>query len=768
MTVQKISADISGMHCAACSARIEKVIGNMEGVESCVVNLATEKASLVFDERTSFAAISHRIKALGFDAQLTEAGSDNTFFHQNEEMRKVKKRLIPMGILAFALMVLAMGPMVGMPLPSVISPQDAPFRHTLLQFFLLLPVLWLGRDFYLNGFPALFRGVPNMDSLIAIGTGAAVVYSSWNLVAIGLAQDGAEKLAHHLYFESAAMLLAFISLGKYLESRSKAQTSLAIRQLMELTPDTAILLEGETPREVPVESIVEGNQLLIRPGERIPVDGTIIDGYSSVDESMLTGEPIPVEKSPGDTLYSGTLNKNGSLTLTALKVGGGTMLARIIKMVREAQGSKAPIANLADKISLYFVPVVICIAVFAGSAWYFAAGESFVFSLRVFIAVLVIACPCAMGLATPTSIMVATGRGAQLGVLVKSGAVLERTNNINCVVFDKTGTLTIGKPVLMEIKAYGSLSEEELLALAAGAERKSEHPLAEAIVSGAVAKEITPTTVSSLTALPGKGLEAEWGGGRMLLGNLALMQEMEVEGLGDTFTTQAETLAEEGKTVLFLAVNGQFEGMLAVADTLRKETSAVVQVLQEAGLEVVMLTGDNAQTANSIARRVGIERVVADVFPDQKEQEISRLQEEGRRVAMVGDGINDAPALARADVGIAMGDGIDVAMESADVVLMGGDLSGVQTTLELGRATLRNIRQNLFWAFAYNSLGIPVAAGVLVLFGGPALNPMIAGAAMAMSSVSVVINALRLRHFIPATVTLSSFHTEKNYNQAEI
>ncbi len=739
----RITAEITGMHCAACSTRIEKVVGRMEGVESCSVNLATGKAVFVFSAPATFTAICERIQGLGFAAEeAKEDGGDDTFQHQQQEMLAAKKRLLPLCLLSLILMLLAMAPMMGVSLLASLPP----FYYGLLQCVLLLPVLWLGRNFYYNGFPALFRGGPNMDSLIAIGTGAAVFYSGWNLVLLALYPAKNSALVHDLYFDSAAMLLAFISIGKYMESRSKARTSQAIRQLMELTPDTAVVVEDGELREVAVSSIVMGDQVLIRPGERIPVDGEIVEGLSSVDESMLTGEPIPLEKGVGQTVFGGTLNKNGSLTVSASKVGAGTTLARIIRMVQDAQGSKAPIANLADRISLYFVPVVICLALSAACGWYFLADAGGAFSLRIFVAMLVIACPCAMGLATPTSIMVATGRGAQLGILVKSGAVLESADRVDCVVFDKTGTLTAGSPEVTDVSSLSALTEDEILSIAAGVELKSEHPLAEPVIAAAKEKNVAPKSVATLVALPGRGLHAECESGQILLGNQALMEEMAVTGIRENIVV-AEALANEGKTVLFLAVNGTLCGYLAIADSLKKDAPLVVERLRKRGIEVVMLTGDNRQTAEALAREAGIERVIAGVLPEQKEEEVRRLQDEGKTVAMVGDGINDAPALARADIGIAMGGGIDVAIETADIVLMSDNLHGVQTALALGAATVKNIRQNLFWAFAYNSVGIPVAAGLLVLFGGPSLNPMIAGAAMAMSSVSVVTNALRLRSF---------------------
>jgi len=746
---------ISGMHCAACSTRIEKVVGQLGGVTECSVNLATEQAKINYNPAAiSVSAITEAIGDLGFRAENIEDTADEG--HAEEEtaarLAALRRRLLPIFVLTSGIMWLSMGHMLGLPLPDVLSPVHAPLVHTLTQFFLLLPVLCFAGNFYLIGIPALFRGVPNMDSLIAIGTGAAVVYSSWNLVEIGLGLDPVGR-AHDLYFESAAMLLALVSLGKYLEARSRARTTDAITQLLRLAPDTATLVEANEQRRILVKDIRVNDKILVRPGERIAVDGIIIEGESTIDESMLTGESMPTRKRSGDLLYSGTLNKNGALTMTAGKVGRDTMLARIVRLVQEAQGTKAPIAGLADRISLYFVPVVILVATIAGLAWFFFGNADFSFSLRIFIAVLVIACPCAMGLATPTSIMVGTGRGAQLGVLVKTGEALEMAEKVRCVVFDKTGTLTVGQPEITEIIALQGYDEKMLLSLAAGAESRSEHPLAEAILKAANARGCKPAQLESFVATPGRGIWAVAVMGErkfeVLFGNLEYLREHRISGVSADLEQAANERSEEGKTVLFLAVNAVPAALIVIGDPLKPEAVHTVRRLQAMGMEVVMLTGDNEKTAQAVAEQAGITRFVAGVLPDRKEQEIVKLQEGGRIVAMVGDGINDAPALARANVGIAMGTGIDIAIESADIVLMTGHLSGVCRAIGLSRATLRNIRQNLFWAFAYNIVGIPVAAGVLAVFGGPTLNPMIGGAAMALSSVSVVSNALRLRWYKP-------------------
>ena len=756
MTEQYI-ADIGGMHCAACSSRIERVVGNMEGVAQCAVNLSTEQARIRFDaDRISVQAIEEAIAGLGFTARAAspESDAEDQFEQSARQLLAMKRRLLPVFVLAILVTSFSMAHMVGIVLPDGVRPDASPLTYAVIQFLLTLPVLYLGRNFYLIGIPALLRGGPNMDSLIAIGTGAAFIYSTWNMVEIGLGHNVVAH-AHDLYFESAAMLIAMISLGKYFEARSKARTTDAIRHLIQLAPETATLIEGGAQRQVAVRDIRVGDRILIRPGERVAVDGTIVDGESAVDESMLTGESMPVRKKVGDTIYGGTLNKNGALVMTAAHVGRDTMLARIIRLVRDAQGTKAPIASLADRISFYFVPTVIVLAAFAGIGWYLLGDAGFSYALRIFIAVLVIACPCAMGLATPTSIMVGTGRGAQLGVLVKTGEVLELAQKVQTVVFDKTGTLTLGKPQVIDILPEDDFAGDEnlILTLAAGAESRSEHPLAEAVIKAAETRGLAVPEPQAFMAIPGRGIEARFlvaGGTRdVLFGNRELLQERGVSGLTGATDERAAELSDQGKTVLYLAAGGKLAALLTIADPLKSEARDTVRQLQGMGLDVVMLTGDNPQTARAIARQAGIERVVAGVLPDKKEEEIVRLQQEGRVVAMIGDGINDAPALARADVGIAMGTGIDVAVESADIVLMSGHLSGVGRAIGLSRATLRNIKQNLFWAFAFNIIGIPVAAGVLVIFGGPTLNPMLAGAAMALSSVTVVGNALRLRFYRP-------------------
>jgi len=747
----RLDLSISGMNCAACSTRIEKVLSTKPGVLSVAINLATESGTVVYAK----SAINQRqirevISGLGFAARPMSAQQDH--FEKKRaatvaRLAAMKKKLVLSMLLAIPLFTLSMGEMMGLPLPDILSPHSHPANFASVQFLLVLAIMFLGRNFYLLGIPALLRRVPNMDSLIAVGTGAAFIYSTWNLIEIYLGVDVHIKVMD-LYFESAGVLIALVSLGKYMETRSKSHTSDAIAKLMQLTPETALLLEGEEQKEIPAEEIETDDILLVRPGDRIPVDGLVIKGRTVVDESMLTGESLPVTKEEGDTVIGGTLNKNGVLHVRAQQVGQDTMLSRIVRLVQDAQGSKAPIAGMADRISLYFVPVVMVFAVLTGLTWYFSGGADFSTSLRFFIAVMVIACPCAMGLATPTSIMVGTGRGAQLGVLIKGGESLEMAEKTEVVVFDKTGTLTHGRPRLTDFITISEASDEdELLLLAASCEQSSEHPLAEALVAGAVERGLQPVQPQLFEAILGKGIRGRVQGRKILLGNKQLL---EGDGLGvSAMEGSAAELSAQGKTVLFLAVDGSLAAVLGIADTLKAEVPAAISRMQEMGLRLIMLTGDHEITARAIAGQAGIDEVIAGVLPEKKADVIADLQARGKKVAMVGDGINDAPALARADVGIAMGTGIDIAIESGDIVIMQGNLDGVITALRLSRAVMRNIRQNLFWAFAYNVVGIPVAAGLLTLFGGPSLNPMIAGAAMALSSVSVVSNALRLRFFKP-------------------
>jgi Cu+-exporting ATPase len=738
---------IGGMHCAACSSRIERVTGRLEGVKEASVNLGAESGRFVFDPAlVSQRTLRQTIHDAGFTTDIPQKENVGDEEARIAARLEEKKRVV-IWSMAFALplLILSMGHMWGMPLPVWLDPMHAPGTFALAQLLLTLPVVWSGRSFYLIGFPALARRAPNMDSLVAVGTGAALIYSLWNTIEIWLGVDAIAR-AMDLYYESAAVLIAMISLGKFFEARSVSKTTGAVRALMALAPDTATLVDGEEERKIPVEEIEPGDLLRIRPGERLPVDGDVAEGDSHVDESMLTGEPLPVRRGPGDRVFGGTLNTTGAFVMRAALVGEDTMLARIVKLVRDAQGSKAPIASLADTISYYFVPMVMVLALASGLGWYFLSDEPFVFALRIAISVLVIACPCAMGLATPTSIMVGTGRGAQLGVLIKSGRALQRAGELGTLVFDKTGTLTIGKPVLSEvwIDPAAGIGKDDLLRLAASIEAQSEHPLARAVV--AAAQGPLPKAGDFLS-VPGQGVTATVDGRTVAIGNERLMQSRNLSP--ESARAERERMEENGATVVHVAVDGQLAGLLAVSDQLRPESKEAVQRLRDLGMEIVLLTGDSERAAQAVAAQLGITHVVAGVLPDRKAEEIVRLQADGRVVGMVGDGINDAPALAKADLGMAMGGGMDVALESGDVVLMREDLSGVLTALALSRMVMRNIRQNLFWAFAFNTIGLPIAAGLLYIFGGPTMSPMLAGTAMALSSVLVVANALRLRFFVP-------------------
>ena len=744
-----LQLDIEGMHCASCSTRIENVLSKLPGILAAEVNLAAEKGTISYLPSTiKQRTIREKIGSLGFFAQVATA-DDNDFARKRQktaaQLAAMKKRLMATFFFAIPLLIISMGEMVGLKLPDFLSPHIRPLSFGLVQLALVVPVMWLGRHFYTNGFPALFRRAPNMDSLIAVGTSAAFIYSAWNLIEIALGVEPHAK-AMDLYFESAGVLIALVSLGKYMETRSKSHTGDAISKLMKLTPDQAVLLQGETQEEIPVEEIEIGDLLLIRPGDRIPVDGVVEEGESSVDESMLTGESLPVSKKVGDRLVGGTVNKNGVLKLRTDKVGRDTILARIVRMVQDAQGSKAPIASMADRISLYFVPTVMVIALITGFAWYVVGGVDFSMALRFFIAVLVIACPCAMGLATPTSIMVGTGRGAQLGVLVKNGEALEMAEKVKTIILDKTGTLTYGRPEVIDIiNLSGDRSDDDLLFLAGSAEQSSEHPLAEAMVEAAEKRNVKLVQPDSFEAIGGSGIICTVNGSQILIGNRELMKSNQIKMSLDEKVV--DTLSSQGKTVIFMAVDSKLSAVFGIADQLKPEVAHVISQMKGMGLRPIMLTGDQENTARAIGELAGIDTIIAQVKPDDKAEKVIAYQEEGNRVAMVGDGINDAPALAKADVGIAMGTGIDIAIESGDMVIMKGNLDGLLSALQLSKAVMRNIRQNLFWAFGYNIIGIPVAAGLLYLFGGPTLNPMIAGAAMALSSVSVVTNALRLRYF---------------------
>ena len=747
---------IEGMSCASCAQTIEKAVNQLSGVQQAIVNLATEKLVVSYDDhQVTSAEIIKAVTDAGYQATeevAAGATADQDREKKQKHIAEMWQRFWISAVFTVPLLYIAMGHMVGLPLPDFLNPMTHATTFAMVQLILTLPVLYVGREFFTVGFKALFKGHPNMFSLVALGTSAAFVYSLYGTVMIFLV-DTSFTMA--LYYESAGVILTLITLGKYFEAVSKGKTSDAIKKLMGLAPKTAHILRDGAEIEVPVDAVQLDDIVIVRPGDKIPVDGVIVSGSSSVDEAMLTGESLPVEKKVGDAVIGASINKNGSFQFKATKVGKETALAQIIQLVEDAQGSKAPIAQLADKISGVFVPIVIGLAVLSGLAWFFLGQESWIFALTITISVLVIACPCALGLATPTAIMVGTGKGAENGVLIKSGDALETTHKIQTIVFDKTGTITEGKPVVTDILvADSALSEAELLTLAASAEQGSEHPLGEAIVGAAKERQLPLAEGSDFSAIPGHGIRVTVNERVLLLGNIKLMKEEGIEL--STFVQQADRLAEEGKTPMFVAKDGSFAGIIAVADTVKDSSQTAIARLHKMGIEAVMITGDNKRTAEAIAKQVGIDRVLSEVLPEDKALEVKKLQAEGKKVAMVGDGINDAPALAQADVGIAIGSGTDVAMESADIVLMRSDLMDVPTAVELSKATIKNIKENLFWAFAYNTLGIPVAMGVLHLFGGPLLSPMIAAAAMSFSSVSVLLNALRLKGFKPSTVKKTS------------
>lgn len=824
--MKKITIPIQGMHCTACAARIEKVVGQLNGVAGVSVNFATEKATVTYEpDIISIAGIKQTISQAGYQVLESESSkaADEDRQRKEKKIRALWRKFYIAAFFSIPLLYLAMGPMFPWfkwPIPQWLFPMEYPLRYALVQLALVLPVLIAGRHFYTNGFRALWQRSPNMDSLIAMGTSAAVLYS---LYAIYKVYSGSLGHVEDLYFETAGVIITLILLGKTLEAISKGKTSEAIKKLIGLTPKTAIIIENGQEVETPVEEVQVGDSILVKPGERIPVDGIVIDGHSSIDESMLTGESIPVEKKAGDEVIGATINKYGSLTFRATKVGSDTVLAQIVKMVEDAQGSKAPIAKMADLVSGYFVPIVFGIALLSALIWYFA-GESATFALTIFISVLVIACPCALGLATPTAIMVGTGKGAEHGILIKSGEALETAHQIKTIIFDKTGTITEGIPEVTDLISVTDLPAEpaeqlspentpetispptdltqdssqslaqdlsqdlsqslsqnlsqatlserqahwldkvldraqniedwsqderkkQLLQLAASAEKNSEHPLGEAIIRAAEKARIELLAPDKFTAIPGKGIETVLNNSQVILGNRQLLRERGIEPL--QLEEVADRLASAGKTPMYIAIDEKIAGVIAVADVIKKSSAQAIARLQSMGIEVVMLTGDNQKTAAAIAGQVNIKRVLAEVLPQDKAEEVKKLQNEGRIVAMVGDGINDAPALAQANIGIAIGSGTDIAMESADIVLMHNDLLAVPTAIKLSKNTLRNIKQNLFWAFGYNVAGIPIAAGLLHALGGPLLNPMLAATAMSLSSVSVLTNALRLKSFKP-------------------
>ena len=752
--------DVTGMSCSACSAHVEKAVSRVPGVDQVQVNLLQNSMVVEYeDEATDTAAIIHAVEDAGYGASVKDAHeptkkAENDLQKRTaEEAKKMKHRLGWSIVFLIVLMYISMGHMLGWPLPSILLGHENMMIFALTQLFLTLPIMYLNRKYYENGFKSLFHGAPNMDTLVAMGSTAAFVYSVSRLYVMGYAMgrgetDMAHMAAMNLYFESAAMILTLVTIGKYMESRSKNRTSDAITKLVDLAPKTALVVRNGQETEIPADQVQVGETVIVKPGQGIPVDGVILEGTGTVDESAITGESIPVEKKVGDRVTGATVNRAGYFQMKADRIGEDTTLSQIIRLVEEAGGSKAPIAKLADKVSGIFVPVVITIAVITIIVW-LLSGATFSFALASGIAVLVISCPCALGLATPTAIMVGTGRGAEQGILIKSGESLETAHLVDTVVLDKTGTITEGHPAVAAVRMAPGVTEAELLGLAASLEKASEHPLAEAIVRYVEEAGVEVSQATEFAAEAGQGVSGMVSGRKVLAGNQKMMDAQKV--ILDGMDAEAGKLSEEGRTVLYIAADQKFLGMIAVADPVKKTSAEAIREMEQMGLDVVMLTGDHEKTARAIQKQLGISRVIAQVLPQDKEREVRRLQEEGHKVAMVGDGINDAPALARADVGIAIGAGTDVAIESADIVLMKSDLLDAVTAVQLSRAVIRNIKENLFWAFCYNAIGIPLAAGVFYPLLNWQLSPMFGSAAMSFSSVFVVCNALRLKGFQPGS-----------------
>lgn len=736
--------NISGMTCAACSSAVERVTRKLESVAESNVNLTTGILTITYDEnKLTPADIITKVERAGFGAELymekNKEEKAEAQEHLEEEVKKTKHRLIANIILSIPLLYICLGHMlpIPMPLPSFMDMHMHPMTFAVIQLVLTICVLFNGRKFYIVGFKSLFKGNPNMDSLVALGTGSAFLYSF--VMTIMIPHD--HTCVHNLYYESAAMVVTLVMVGKYMEGRSKNKTSEAIRKLMELAPDTAIILRNGEPKEVPVEQVVRGEMILIKPGSRIPLDGVVIEGTTSVDESMLTGESIPVEKEVDDEVIGGSVNYQGAIVVKVTRVGADTTLAKIVKMMEDAQGKKAPISKLADTVAGYFVPVVMAIAIVAAIIWTLL-GHDITFVLTIFVSVLVIACPCALGLATPTAIMVGTGLGANHGILIKSGEALEISHKVDAVVLDKTGTITEGKPAVMKVISH-SISEEELLKIAASCELVSEHPLGQAIVNGAKEKGIELAKVVDFQSITGQGIEAVLDEKTYYIGNKKLCVEQKIDFT--EYEAEAAQIANKGQTPMLVGLEGKVIGIVSVADTLKETSVEAIRKIKELGIEVHMLTGDNKLTAEYIGKKVGVDHVIAEVLPNDKASVVENLQKQGKCVMMAGDGINDAPALVQANVGVAIGSGSDIALDSSDVVLMKSDLNDVYKAIKLSKATIRNIKQNLFWAFFYNACGLPIAAGVLYPINGMLLSPIIGGLAMSFSSVFVVSNALRLR-----------------------
>jgi Cu+-exporting ATPase len=747
---------VEGMTCSACSAAVNRTVQKIQGVKDVNVNLLTKSMTVELDENIDNLNIDEKIieavNSAGYKASVFSeekaSGKEETGANLvREELKEMKNRVIWSFVFLVPLMYVSMGHMIGLPMPSFLIGHENAVSFAMVQLLLTLPIVFLNRKYFQVGFKTLFKLSPNMDTLIAIGSGAALVYGVFAIFRIGYGlghgdMDIVNQYTHDLYFESAAMILALITLGKFLETRSKGKTSDAIAKLLNLAPKTATVMRDGKEETISVDEVVIGDVVVVRPGASIPVDGVVVEGRTSVDQSALTGESMPVEKNVGDKVHAATVNKSGYFKFKAEKVGNDTTLAQIVRLVEEAGSSKAPISKLADKISGIFVPVVIVIAIVSSIIWY-ALGYGFEFAMTIGISVLVISCPCALGLATPVAVMVATGQGASNGVLVKSAEALELMHSIDTMVLDKTGTITEGKPKVTDIMPFG-VDEKELLIIAASIEKPSEHPLAEAILAKAKDNDLELVEVESFNAVPGRGITAIIDGKSYVAGNIEMMRDNSIK-VPDS--VNGNNLSQEGKTPLYFAKENTFIGVIAVADTVKESSKSAIKELKDMGIDVIMLTGDNETTAKAVAGSLQIDNVVADVMPQDKESIVRKLQEEGKKVAMVGDGINDAPALVRADVGIAIGAGTDIAIESADIVLMRSDLNDAVFAVKLGKATIKNIKQNLFWAFFYNTLGIPLAAGVFYPFFGLKLSPMIGALAMSLSSVFVVTNALRLRFF---------------------
>ena len=733
--------NVTGMSCASCARTVENALNKNEDIKASV-NIATEKINIEYDEnKYNFEKIKKIVENSGYGLVETLSEEEKMQMYE-DKIKSLRNKLILAAVFAIPLMYISMGHMMGIHLPDIVNPKKNAAIYSIVQLLLTIPVVYAGKDFFIHGFKNLVRKSPTMDSLIAMGASAAIIYS---LYATYMTITVDPEYHMNLYFESAGTIITLILLGKLLEARTKGQTSSAIKKLIGLQPKKAKIIENGAEKEVLIENIKVGDIIVVKPGEKIAVDGKIVNGNTSVDESMITGESIPVSKNIGDKVIGGSINKNGSIQFEATEIGKDTVLSQIIKLVEEAQGSKAPISRMADIVAGYFVPIVIMIATITGIVW-FISGSGLTAALTFFISVLVIACPCALGLATPTSIMVGTGKGAENGILIKSGEALETAHKIKTVVLDKTGTITKGKPVLTDLKVYNNFDGNEILQLAASAENNSEHPLAEAIVNGAKERNVEFKQYDKFRAMPGYGIRATIDDKEIQIGNRKLMASRKIST--EAAEKDYEILSNEGKTPMFISVNNELAGLIAVADVVKETSKEAVEKMHKLGLEVIMLTGDNEKTAKYIAKEVGIDRVIAEILPFQKSEEVKKLQEAGEFVAMVGDGINDSPALAQANVGIAIGSGTDVAIESADIVLIRNDLNDVAGAIALSKATITNIKENLFWAFFYNVIGIPFAAGIFyAFFNGPKLDPMIAAFAMSLSSVSVLMNALRLKFF---------------------